>query len=106
MNIHKEISSAPTTETAAMLGPRPGRPKGSLSSPLSIWLHDEIRQRRHDGYRCRESFNVTREAEIPDGPDAFIVTGNTVHANNLEAFTRVAWPYFKKLWRKAGATNV
>jgi hypothetical protein len=57
------------TNAAHFLGKRGGRPKGSCSSPLAMWLRSEIAQRQNEGYRCREAFVILRDTEMPDGFD-------------------------------------
>lgn len=90
------------SDAARTLGKRGGRPRGSFSSPLSIWLHAEAQQRQREGYRCREAFRILRESEEPDGRDAFVVTDWTADQHGLDIETRVTWDYFKKVWKKLG----
>ena len=84
---------------AKLLGKRGGRPKGSLSSRLSVWLRSEIAQRQREGYRCRESFDILRDTENPDGEDAFTLTDYTSDQHAVDPDARVSWSYYKKLWR-------
>ena len=92
---HQAIAIA----AAKILGKLGGRPKGSLSSSLSRWLRSEIAQRRREGYRCRESFDILRDTENPDGEDAFTLTDYTSDQHAVDLGARVSWSYFKKLWR-------
>ena len=87
------------SDAARVIGKLGGRPKGSLSSPLSIWLRSEITQRQCEGYRCRESFDILRDTENPDGEDAFTLTDYTSDQHAVDPNARVSWSYFKKLWR-------
>ena len=89
---------AVVSDAARMVGKLGGRPKGSLSSPLSIWLRSEIAQRQREGYRCRESFEILRDTEDPDGEDAFRLTDYTSDQYAVDPDARVSWSYFKKLW--------
>jgi hypothetical protein len=89
-------------DAARALGRLGGRPKGSYSSPLAIWLRAEVKQRRQEGYRCRESFDILRETEEPAGRDAFIVRDHTADTHDIDIGARVNWDYFKKLWKKSG----
>lgn len=90
------------SEAARQLGKLGGRPKGSFSSPLSIWLRAEARQRQREGYRARESFVILRDTEHPDGRDAFTVSDHTADEHDLDIDTQVTWDYFKKIWKKSG----
>lgn len=92
----------PIADAARLLGRRGGRPKGSYSSLLAIWLRAEIKQRKAHGYRCREAFCILRDSEEPDGLNAFLVKDWTADEHGLDIATRVTWDYFKKIWKKAG----
>lgn len=89
-------------EAASMLGKRGGRPTGSFSSPLSIWLRAEAAQRQRESYRAREAFVILRDTERPEGNDAFTVSDHTADAHDLDIGCRVTWDYFKKTWKKVG----
>lgn len=89
-------------DAARVLGRRGGRPKGSFSSPLSIWLRAEATQRQRESYRAREAFVILRDTEHPDGHDAFTVSDHTADKHDLEIGCRVTWDYFKKTWKKVG----
>ena len=86
------------SDAARVIGNLGGRPKGSLSSPLSIWLRSEITQRQREGYRCRESFDILRDTEEPDGNDAFHLTDYTGEQHDIEPNDRVTWGYYRKIW--------
>ena len=75
------------SEAARQLGKLGGRPKGSYSSPLAIWLRAEARQRRREDYRARESFVILRDTEHPHGRDAFTVSDHTVDEHDLDIDT-------------------
>jgi len=100
--LRQSAPADPVSGAARMLGRRGGRPKGALSSPLSIWLHSESLQRQREGYRCREAFCILRDSEDPDGKDAFKVRDWTADVHDLDIATRVTWGYFKKIWKKVG----
>ena len=87
------------SDAARVIGKLGGRPKGSISSQLSFWLRSEIAQRQREGYRCRESFDILRDTENPDGEDAFTLTDYTSDQHAIDLDARVSWSYFKKLWR-------
>jgi len=87
------------TNAAHLLGKRGGRPKGSCSSPLAMWLRSEIAQRQNEEYRCREAFNILRDTEMPDGFDAFELTDYTSDQHDVEPNARVTWRYFREIWR-------
>ena len=89
------------SEAAHLIGKRGGRPKGSFSSPLAIWLRSEIAQRQLEGYRCREGFVILRDCENPDGDDALTVKDWTADDHDLEPDARVTWAYYKALWRRS-----
>lgn len=95
----------PVFEAARMLGKRGGRPVGSFTSPLAVWLRNEIGQRQREGYRCREAFNILRDTEIPDGHDNFILTDCTGDEFEIEPNVRVTWSYYRKLWSESGNGN-
>ena len=84
------------SDAARALGRLGGRPRGSYSSPLAIWLRAEIKQRRREGYGCRESF--LRDTEEPDGCDAFTVRDYTADTHSLDIGARVSWANFRKIW--------
>ena len=86
------------SDAARQLGKQGGRPRGSYSSPLSIWLRQEVRQRQREGYRCREAFAILRDTERPDGDDAFFVTDWTADAHGLDLESRATWANYRKLW--------
>ena len=86
-------------EAARLVGRLGGRPKGSYSSPLSIWLRAEIKQRQAQGYRRREAFEILRDSEDPDGQEAFIVRDWTADKHDLDIGARVTWHYWRRLWR-------
>lgn len=92
-------SPDPVAETARTLGRLGGRPKGSYSSPLAIWLRAEIKQRQAQGYRRREAFEILRDSEKPDGPDAFQVSDWTADDHALDIGARVTWCYWRRLWQ-------
>lgn len=89
----------PVAEAARVLGRLGGRPKGSFSSQLAIWLRAEIKQRKTHGYRRREAFDILRDTEQPDGSDAFKVFDHTADAHDLDIGARVTWHYWRRLWR-------
>ena len=98
--------SHPTVNAAArLIGKRGGRPMGSYSSPLAAWLRSEIEQRRIDGYRCREAFDILRDTETPDGRDAFTMSDHTSDTNDTEPNARVTWDYFRKMWSRIWGTQ-
>ena len=92
---HQAIAIA----AAKILGKLGGRPKGKLSSPLSIWLRSEIAQRQREGYQCREAFCILRDTEIPDGENAFGLTDFSSDQHEVEPNARVTWGYYRKIWR-------
>lgn len=87
------------SEAARQLGKLGGRPKGSFSSPLSIWLRAEVKQRQRHGYRCREAFDILRDSEDPDGPEAFTVRDWTADEYGLDLNARVTLSYWRRLWQ-------
>ena len=93
----RQVAPADVTEAARQLGKLGGRPKGSYS-PLGRWLRNEIKQRRREGYGCREAFAILRDTEKPDGRDAFLLTDWTADAHGLDLETRVSWDNFRKAW--------
>jgi hypothetical protein len=93
------------TEAAKLIGKRGGRPKGSCSSPLAQWLRAEARQRRAEGYRCREAFDILRDTEGEDGRDALTILDWTADEHYLEPGARVTWSYFRKIWADLGNRN-
>lgn len=94
------------TDAARALGRLGGRPKGSFSSPLAIWLRSEVRQRQAEGYRCREAFDILRDTEEPDEADAFVVRDWTADVHDLDIGTRVTWSNYRKLWNRTGQKPV
>ena len=101
--IHTEVAqqeSNPVTVSARAIGKLGGRPKGSFSSPLAMWLRREITQRRREGYRCREAFDILRETEKPDGHDAFELTDHTSDEHEIEPNARVTWCNYRKIWHR------
>lgn len=90
---------ADIAEAARQLGRRGGRPKGSYSSPLAIWLRSEIRNRQREGYGCREAFSILADTENPSGRNGFTVTDWTADAHGLDIGARVTWYYWRRLWR-------
>lgn len=100
------MAVADITDAARALGQRGGRPKGSFSSPLSIWLRAEIRQRQAEGYHCREAFEILRDSEEPDGKDALTVRDWTADDHDLDIGARVTWANYRKLWNRTGQKPV
>ena len=98
----RESPLGSAAEAAKILGKLGGRPRGSLSSPLSVWLRREIAQRQREGYRCRESFEILLDTEKPDGEDAFTLTDYTSDQHDIEPDARVTFNYFRKIWRNIG----
>ena len=72
---HKEQPES-VSEAARTRDRRGGRPRGSFS-PLGAWLRDEAERMRRDGYRCCEAFEILRDAEEPDGLEAFWVSDDS-----------------------------
>lgn len=97
--VRYEVQCDPVADAARTLGRLGGRPKGSYSSPLAIWLRAEIKQRQAQGYRRREAFEILRDSEKPDGPDAFQVSDWTADDHTLDIGARVTWHYWRRLWR-------
>lgn len=89
----------PVADAARTLGRLGGRPKGSYSSPLAIWLRAEIKQRKAHGYQRREAFGILRDTEQPDGQDAFKVCDHTADTHDLDIGARVTWHYWRRLWQ-------
>lgn len=100
--LRQAVLADPVAEAARALGRRGGRPRGTFSSPLSIWLRAEATQRQRESYRAREAFVILRDTEQPDGHDAFTVSDHTADAHDLDIGCRVTWDYFKKTWKKVG----
>ena len=94
------VSQPTLSDAARMVGQLGGRPKGSFSSPLAVWLRMEIRQRQREGYRCREAFCILRDTEDPDGNNALTLTDYTSDEHEIEPNARVTWGYFRKIWRE------
>ena len=97
MNARPAMLVPDVSNAARQLGKLGGRPRGSYS-PIGRWLRSEIVQRRREGYRCRESFEILRDTERPDGDDAFFVTEWTADAHGLDLESRVSWANYRKLW--------
>lgn len=87
------------SESARRLGKLGGRPKGSYSSPLSIWLRAEVKLRRREGYGCREAFDILRDFEDPEGSEAFTVRDWTADKHDLDLKARVTLSYWRRLWQ-------
>jgi hypothetical protein len=86
---------------AVALGKLGGRPKGSRSAPLAIWLEREIRQLRRYGYRCREAFEILAATERQDSADAFVILDETADREDYRLIdSRVTLNYFRKVWRE------
>lgn len=96
----------PVADAARVLGRKGGRPKGSFSSPLAEWIRAEVKQRRAEGYRCREAFEILRDSEEPCGKDVFKVKDWTADDHNLDIGTRVTWENYRKLWNRTGQKPV
>ena len=97
MSARPAMLAPDVSDAARQLGKLGGRPRGSYS-PIGRWLRSEIVQRRREGYRCRESFEILRDTERPDGDDAFFVTEWTADAHGLDLESRVSWANYRKLW--------
>ena len=95
----KPQPAADIAEAARQLGRRGGRPKGSYSSPLAIWLRSEVKQRKREGYWCREAFRILANTEKPCGRDAFTVTDLTADVHGLDIGAQVNWDYWRRLWQ-------
>lgn len=67
----KPQPAADIAEAARELGRLGGRPKGSYSSPLAIWLRAEVKRRQREGWGRREAFDIVANTEHPSGRDAF-----------------------------------
>lgn len=91
------------SEAARALGKRGGRPPGSYSSPLAIWLREEVKKKFRDGYDCREAFDIISASEEPDGNNAFELTDYTAEQNGIDLgpSVRVKMNYFRKIWKSA-----
>ena len=87
------------SEAARVLGKRGGRPRGSFSSPLAIWLRAEVSNRKREGYGCREAFSILADTEKPTGRHAFTVTDWTADAHDLDIGARVTLNYWRRLWQ-------
>lgn len=96
---------AELNHAARLLGKRGGRPRGSFSSPLAAWLRMEIAQRRRQGYKCRESFDILRDTEQPAGRDALTLSDHTSDQHETEPNARVTWHYYRKLWKCIGTQS-
>ena len=95
----KPQPEADIAEAARQIDRLGGRPRGSYSSPLAIWLRVEIRHRQREGYGCREAFNILTNTETPAGQDAFTVTDWTADAHGLDIGAQVNWDYWRRLWQ-------
>jgi hypothetical protein len=89
-------------EAAIRFGKLGGRPKGSRSSPLAIWLVSEIRRRKRedDFIKCREAFDALADCERPINDEYFYVSDYTADQHDMEIDARVTFRYFRKLWRE------
>lgn len=96
--VRYDVQCDPVADAARTLGRLGGRPKGSYSSPLAIWLRAEIKQRKAHGYQRREAFEILRDSEEADGHDAFLVKDWTADDHNLDIGARVTWQYWRRLW--------
>lgn len=101
----KSQPASELAEAAPVPVRRPGRPKGSRSSPLARWLVAEIRQRKQERYTARDVFFILQTEEDADGPDGFVVTDETADAVWFEVCRdirgrRVTWEWFRKIWRE------
>lgn len=90
------------SDAARALGKRGGRPKGSFSSPLAVWIRAEVKQRQAEGYRCREAFEILRDSEEPCGKDVFKVKDWTADDHDLDIGALVTWANYRKLWNRTG----
>lgn len=96
----------PVADAARVLGRKGGRPKGSFSSPLAVWLRAEVKQKQREGWGRREGFNIAANTERPIDDDSFQLTERTAEEAEIETVDEdgtdrpatVSWAYWKKIW--------